>query len=84
MKVQVQDVKTIGNIAKQVRKAQGLDQTTAGAFANCGITFVSQFENGKPTVQLEKALAMLDALGIDVYLDIPPELNVIDEKGAVS
>ncbi|KFZ29194.1 Cro/Cl family transcriptional regulator [Pseudidiomarina atlantica] len=79
MKVQVADAKAIGEWARRVRKAQQLDQTTAGAFANCGITFVSQFENGKPTVHLEKALQMLDALGIQVYLDIPDEISSHDD-----
>lgn len=71
MLVQVQDAKAIGALARKVRKAQDLDQLTAAAVADCGITFVSQFENGKPTVHLEKVLAMLDALGIKVYLDAP-------------
>jgi len=71
MLLEAKDTKTIGRIAKIVRQQQELDQTTAGAFAGCGINFVSQFENGKPTVQLEKALNVLNALGIKVYLDIP-------------
>lgn len=71
MLVQVNDVKTVGALARKVRKSQELDQLTAAAVADCGITFVSQFENGKPTVHLEKVLAMLDALGIKVYLDAP-------------
>lgn len=69
--LKVTDVKTIGRITREVRKAQSLDQLTAGALAGSGITFVSQFENGKETVQLGKALELLDALGIQVYLDIP-------------
>ncbi|WP_286822802.1 MULTISPECIES: transcriptional regulator [unclassified Idiomarina] len=71
MLLEAKDTKIIGRIAKVVRQQQELDQTTAGSFAGCGINFVSQFENGKPTVQLEKALNMLSALGIKVYLDVP-------------
>ncbi|RUO71805.1 transcriptional regulator [Idiomarina ramblicola] len=71
MLLEAKNTKVIGTIAKVVRQQQDLDQTTAGSFAGCGINFVSQFENGKPTVQLEKALNMLSALGIKVYLDIP-------------
>ncbi|MBX2847615.1 MAG: helix-turn-helix domain-containing protein [Acidiferrobacterales bacterium] len=69
--IRVKDVKTIGKLAREVRKGQSLDQLTAGAIANSGITFVSQFENGKETVRLGKALELLDALGITVYLDLP-------------
>ena len=71
MLLEARDTKIIGKIAKIVRQQQELDQTTAGSFAGCGINFVSQFENGKPTVQLEKALNVLNALGIKVYLDVP-------------
>jgi transcriptional regulator with XRE-family HTH domain len=69
--IQVKDVQNIGKLAREVRKAQSLDQLTAGALAGSGITFVSQFENGKETVRLGKALELLDALGIKVYLDLP-------------
>lgn len=71
MLLEAKNTKVIGKVAKVVRQQQELDQTTAGSFAGCGINFVSQFENGKPTVQLEKALNMLSALGIKVYLDVP-------------
>lgn len=69
----VTSAKEVRKIARKVRKSQKMDQQTAGSVANCGLTFVSHFENGKPTVQLEKALQMLDALGVRVYLDVPPE-----------
>ncbi|WP_417439190.1 transcriptional regulator [Idiomarina sp.] len=71
MLLEAKNTEVIGKVAKVVRQQQKLDQTTAGSFAGCGINFVSQFENGKPTVQLEKALNMLSALGIKVYLDVP-------------
>lgn len=71
MLVKVSSTKEIGHWARSTRKAQELDQVTAGSLAGSGLTFVSQFENGKPTVQLEKALKMLETLGIRVYLDIP-------------
>ncbi|MBX2849812.1 MAG: hypothetical protein KTR16_15925 [Acidiferrobacterales bacterium] len=76
--IQVKDVQTIGKLARETRKAQFLDQLAAGALAGSGITFVSQFENGKETVQLGKALELLDALGIEVYLSMPqPESELI-------
>ena len=78
---EVKDVETIGRLAREARKAQSLDQLTAGALAGSGITFVSQFENGKETVRLGKALELLDALGIKVYLDLPlPDSELTNEK----
>lgn len=73
MLVKVSSAKEIGAWARTVRKAQKLDQVTAGSLAGNGLTFVSQFENGKPTVQLEKALHMLETLGLHVYLDVPEQ-----------
>ncbi|CUS47134.1 MAG: toxin-antitoxin system antidote component [Idiomarinaceae bacterium HL-53] len=75
MLVNVSSAKEIGSWARKTRKSQALDQVTAGSLAGSGLTFVSQFENGKPTVQLEKALQMLETLGIRVYLDLPESVT---------
>lgn len=74
MLIEVTSAKEIGAWAQKARKAQQLDQLTAGSLANCGLTFVSQFENGKPSVQLQKALQMLETLGVRVYLDVPEQV----------
>lgn len=75
MLVKVSSAKEIGALARQTRKAQQIDQATAGSLAGSGLTFVSQFENGKPTVQLEKALQLLESLGLHVYLDVPEQIT---------
>lgn len=74
MLIEITSAKEIGAWARKTRKAQQLDQLTAGSLAGCGLTFVSQFENGKPSVQLQKALHMLETLGVKVYLDVPDTL----------
>ncbi|WP_127346657.1 helix-turn-helix domain-containing protein [Pseudidiomarina mangrovi] len=78
--IEVKDTQQLGRLVRAVRKSQQLDQVTAGSVAGCGLTFVSQFENGKPTVQLAKALQLLDALGIKVWIDLPPELGEHDAR----
>ncbi|WP_198678660.1 helix-turn-helix domain-containing protein [Idiomarina seosinensis] len=65
----------MGTISKVVRKSQNMDQTTAGAFSGSSINFVSQFERGKPTVQLGRVLELLNALGIEVLLNIPDSVS---------
>ena len=35
--------------------------------ANTGVRFVSDLENGKPTVQLDKTIKVLEALGLGLY-----------------
>ncbi|MGM0526432.1 MAG: transcriptional regulator [Pseudomonadota bacterium] len=80
MLIRVTSTKEIGVWARKTRKAQQLDQVTAGSLAGSGLTFVSQFENGKPTVQLEKALQMLETLGLHVYLDVPESVTETESE----
>jgi len=61
----------IGNIVKLVRKTQGLDQQTTALLTGNGTTFMSEFENGKATVELGRVLKVLEELGIFVELDLP-------------
>lgn len=69
--IKITDVQSLGHVARRVRKSQEIDQETAGYFAGAGLTFVSQFENGKETVQLGKVLSLLASLGVDIYVDVP-------------
>ncbi|NQY65088.1 MAG: hypothetical protein HRT38_15445 [Alteromonadaceae bacterium] len=47
MIIKIQNIKQLGAVAKHVRKSQSLDQETAGLLSGNGLTFISQFENGK-------------------------------------
>ena len=71
MKVVVKSVADMGSVARLVRKNQNLDQATIAAFAGSGLSFVSQFENGKQTAEIGRVLSLFDVLGIEVVLDIP-------------
>ena len=61
------DTKTIGRLIRKSRKDQGLTQAEAAGYLNVGIRFLSDLENGKPTVQLEKALHVIDGLGFKIF-----------------
>lgn len=63
----------IGATVRRTRKAQGLRQEELAAVANVGLRFLSELENGKPTLQLGKVVDVLDALGIDLVLREPGE-----------
>jgi HTH-type transcriptional regulator/antitoxin HipB len=80
MQITVTETKQIGQLAKFVRKHQNLDQATAASLSGNGTTFTSEFENGKPTVEIGRVLNVLDALGIKVTLDIPIELDELSKK----
>lgn len=57
----------IGSLVRETRKAQGISQEQLAGVANTGTRFISDLENGKPTVQLEKTIRVLEALGLGVY-----------------
>ena len=44
--------KDIGLLIKTTRKAQGVTQEQLAGVANTGIRFISDLENGKPTIQV--------------------------------
>lgn len=60
--------KELGALVRETRKAQGISQEQLAGVANTGVRFVSDLENGKPTVQLEKAIKVLEALGLVFYV----------------
>ena len=61
----------VGRLVQAERKRQGLTQLQLAGLANTGIRFVSDLENGKGTVQLQKLLAVLAALGLGLYVHSP-------------
>lgn len=74
MKVLINDVASIGKIAKTVRKSQHIRQDDLGSMIDCSHKFIGDVEKGKPTVECERVIRLLNELGIEVHLDIPDEL----------
>jgi y4mF family transcriptional regulator len=62
----VNDPKALGDLVRARRKAQGLRQEEVALAAGTGRRFVSELENGKPTVRLEEVLKVLRALGLAI------------------
>jgi len=58
----------IGNIIRATRKAQGATQTEFAALCGVGVRFLSELENGKPTAELGKVLAVIQSLGLEMSL----------------
>ncbi len=58
------NAKQIGNLVRNKRKELGITQAYLAAVANTGVRFISDLENGKPTVELEKTLHVLRVLNI--------------------
>lgn len=66
--IAVTDVRALGVVIRQRRKALGLRQDAVAMAAGVGVMFVSNLERGKATAEVEKVLAVLNAVGLDVYL----------------
>ena len=63
--------KQIGQFIRAARGGQGLHQAQLAAAAGLGTRFIVELEAGKPTAQLGKVLAVLDALGCRVTMTAP-------------
>ena len=61
----------VGKLILAERKRQKLSQLQLAGLANTGIRFISDVENGKGTVQLQKLLAVISALGLCMFVYSP-------------
>tara|TARA_R110001583_G_scaffold187975_2_gene349583 strand:- start:232 stop:501 length:270 start_codon:yes stop_codon:yes gene_type:complete len=75
MNIKIQNIRQLGVIAKHIRKEQSLDQETTGLLSGNGLTFISQFENGKETIEIGRVFKVLEQLGIEVEVNLPPNLS---------
>ena len=60
------DAKTFGAAIRMHRKKLKATQIQVAAIANTGVRFIGDLENGKPTVQLDKALRVANILGLKI------------------
>jgi HTH-type transcriptional regulator / antitoxin HipB len=58
----------IGRCVRAQRKAQGATQAEFAALCGVGVRFISELENGKPTMALGKVLQVLRCLGLELSI----------------
>ena len=58
-----------GHAVRDARKRAGLTQADAAALCGVSAPFLSHLENGKATIQLEKALHVAGQLGLHLVID---------------
>lgn len=58
----------LGAVVREQRRRLALTQLDLAGLGNTGNRFVVDLEAGKPTVQLQKVLALLDLLGLEVVV----------------
>ncbi len=58
----------LGDAVREQRKRLALKQLDIAGLGNTGNRFIVDLENGKPTVQLQKVLDVMDLLGLEVVV----------------
>lgn len=58
----------LGAVIREQRKRLALRQLDLAGLGNTGNRFIVDVENGKPTVQLQKVLDLMDLLGLEVVV----------------
>ena len=67
----------LGRALRARRRALALSQQNLADLANVSLRFLHEAEHGKPTVRLDKLLAVLHALG--VHLELAPGASAVVE-----
>ena len=58
----------LGVLVRTHRKAQSATQAEFASLCGVGVRFISDLENGKPTIQLDKVLHVMRCLGLEVVI----------------
>ena len=76
-----EDHQTLPNAIRARRKQLALTQEQLGDFAGCGRLFVHELEKGKPTVRLDKLMAVMRVLGLQLSIENGTK-NFVDNSHA--
>ena len=66
--MKVTDVSSFGNKLRERRKELGYTQAYVSEVSGMSVSFLSDLENGKETVELGKALYLSNLLGLDMEM----------------
>ncbi|MGS0742946.1 type II toxin-antitoxin system Y4mF family antitoxin [Glaciimonas sp. GG7] len=64
----IRSVEDMGILIQRARKEQGLTQLDISGLAHTGNRFIVELEKGKPTIQMQKALEVLELLGLELIV----------------
>ena len=64
----IDSTSTLGQALRRTRKHLGLTQPQLALASGVGVRFIVDLEAGKPTIQLGRALQVIDALGAELIL----------------
>ena len=64
----ITNAKEFGCAIRKRRNELHYTQVFLADFSGLSVSFISDLENGKPTAELAKALALANLLGLDLFL----------------
>ena len=64
----ISSTKEVGKLVRAHRKAQAATQAEFASLCGVGVRFISELENGKPTMELGKVLHVLQSLGLELTI----------------
>ncbi|MCD8196902.1 MAG: helix-turn-helix domain-containing protein [Lachnospiraceae bacterium] len=67
--MKIADAKSFGEAIRKRRKELHYTQGYLSACTGLSITFISDLERGKPSIQLEKAIQLVNILGMDLLIE---------------
>ena len=62
----------IGRLVRETRKGLGVTQKELALTSGTGLRFIIELEKGKETAEIGKVLTILQTLGIQLTLTLPP------------
>jgi len=74
----ISDPTALGRLVRETRRALRLTQPDLALSAGVGVRFLVDIEKGKSTSQIGKIMQVLAALGIQMSLSLPDNVEVTD------
>ena len=68
LEITVRSSAELGAVVREQRKRLALKQLDIAGLGNTGHRFIVDLESGKPTVQLQKVLDVMDLLGLELVV----------------
>ena len=64
----IYEVKDLGKLIRKKRKLLGYTQQYVSDFSGLSVSFISDVENGKNTVEFRKVIELTNILGLDILV----------------
>ncbi|BCS97437.1 hypothetical protein DSLASN_30690 [Desulfoluna limicola] len=63
----IKNATELGKMVRAKRKEIGMTQADFAGLCNVGTRFISELENGKPTLEFDRVLRVAQLIGIDLF-----------------